>query len=438
MQKISFFPAVAAAWLGACAGSSEVPDAPPLPQISATSETTEARELDGSLVAYIDAALASRPELAATLERWRAQKRRINSIDEMPSPTVSYMVALNTVGHRAGVEQPIPWPGKAAARTDVERAAELVEATRYDAQVLDVAWQVADAYWQLWGVEREHRWHQEHLRILAALAQAARSKVETGQALVADVGQMELEQSRTSDMVSRSHQAHQRASYQLAWAAGLDVARDALPVRSEPPAARVVAEGTDALVASAHDNPRVLALLRMQDVRTQEAEAARTAIYPDFGVGVQYEMEPMPAAMGDDAAMHMVMAGVSVRVPLWIGESRALADAAEAERAALEADAEALRREAARAVRQSLAALEESAQRIELHESTLLPQAEAVLQSVRGAYEVGKTDIASLLRAQDELLDIRIELARARAEHERQWVGLERLVGRPVRGEEMQ
>ena len=113
-----------------------------------------------------------------------------------------------------------------------------------------------------------------------------------------------------------------------------------------------------------------------------------------------------------------------------------MARAAEAERAALEADAEAARREASRAVRQSLASLDEMVRRIELHESTLLPQAEAVLESVRGAYEVGQTEIASLLHAQHELLELRIELARARAEHQREWARLERLVGRPVRGEE--
>jgi hypothetical protein len=61
-----------------------------------------------------------------------------------------------------------------------------------------------------------------------------------------------------------------------------------------------------------------------------------------------------------------------------------------------------------------------------------------VLGSVRGSYEAGKSGVAGLLLAQNELLQLRLKLAKAHASHERQWALLERIVGRPVAAEVIQ
>ena len=45
--------------------------------------------------------------------------------------------------------------------------------------------------------------------------------------------------------------------------------------------------------------------------------------------------------------------------------------------------------------------------------------------------------VAALLLAQNELLELRLALVSTRGEHERQWVRLERLVGRPVAAQEL-
>lgn len=431
-----------AALVSACATSSDLPEARPLPALEPEAPKAEVK-IDGSLDAYLAHAVATRPELSANVARWHAARHRVDAVDELGSPTVSYGLFLQSVEtrvgpqrHRVSVQQPIPWPAKASSREDVERARVLVEEARYDVATLDVLWQVGDAYWRLWEVDRVHRWHEEHIAIVEALAASARARVEIGTALVADVGQTELVISRTMDMIQAAHEAHAQASIELARAAGLEPTVERLPIADREPQPRLPAESEAELNEAAAATPQIETIERMQLVREQEAEAALKARYPDFGVGVDW-IETGAAAdpTMPDSGKDPVIAMVSVKVPLWSGENVAAAEAAKAEKLALEAEQESAQRNSIAAVQKTLADIRETARRARLYRQTLIPQAEAVLGSVRGAYEVGKSGIASILLAQNELLSLRVALARTLAEHERHWVMLERLVGRPVAAE---
>jgi hypothetical protein len=75
----------------------------------------------------------------------------------------------------------------------------------------------------------------------------------------------------------------------------------------------------------------------------------------------------------------------------------------------------------------------DSYRRVELNENTLLPQAEAAYASVLGAYATSRSTVAASLLAQRELLEIRVGLEQARAEHAAAWARLEQVVGRRVK-----
>ena len=55
--------------------------------------------------------------------------------------------------------------------------------------------------------------------------------------------------------------------------------------------------------------------------------------------------------------------------------------------------------------------------RISLYEQTLVPQAESVYESVLGTYASGRGNVASILLAQQELLELRMQLVSAQAEY---------------------
>src|SRR5690606_1099671 len=132
---------------------------------------------------------------------------------------------------------------------------------------------------------------------------------------------------------------------------------------------------------------------------------------PGLVLGVEWMR--MPGEMG----MSAISPNVGLRLPPWQGSYAQGVKAARAELAATEADREALVLSAQAELEQILSQLRDSHRRVELNEGTLLSQAEAAYASVLGAYATGRSSIAASLWAQREILEIRVELERARAQH---------------------
>ena len=71
-----------------------------------------------------------------------------------------------------------------------------------------------------------------------------------------------------------------------------------------------------------------------------------------------------------------------------------------------------------------------AAQRTEiLASSSLLPQAEATLQSALAAYETGKVDFATLLDAQRQVRKSRVDRLKAQLEAQLRLAAIERILG---------
>lgn len=409
--------------------------------IAGDESTARPVEIDGSLESYVASAAQARPELRAQLERWRAARYRVGMVDDLGPLTLSYTYFIQSVEtrvgpqrHRVGAKQMFPWPGRANANAETARAKSDVFEQQYSSELLDVRWEVADAYWALWRVMEHHRLHNQHTEIVKMIGNSVRARVEIGQAQLSDVGQADLLLSRTVDDAERADEGHRRASFELARAAGLPF-DDQLPVTASPGEPRVPAASVEQLSAEAAKHPRIEAVRQRREAAHAQADAAVQGRRPNFGVGMDW-IETGPA-VGDapDSGKDPIMAGVSIELPIFSDETRAAEDAARAEATSYEADERAATRDAQAMVRTQVATIEDTAKRIRLYEGTLIPQAEAVLGSVQGTYEIGKTNIASLLLAQDELLNLRLTLAMVRAQHERQWVALEYTVGHPVDAE---
>jgi len=127
-----------------------------------------------------------------------------------------------------------------------------------------------------------------------------------------------------------------------------------------------------------------------------------------------------------------VVVGAGLKVPLWQGSYGEAVEAAEAEATAQRADARAAADQAEAELEGALSAVRDATRRVQLHRTTLVPQAESALESVLGAYASGRGTVAQGLLAQRDLLDLRLELDRARAEHAIQWARLEQVVGHAV------
>jgi outer membrane protein TolC len=168
------------------------------------------------------------------------------------------------------------------------------------------------------------------------------------------------------------------------------------------------------------------------DLRVREARSARA---PGFALGVDWiEVGPARTAGVPDSGKDALTVSVGLELPLWQPNYAEDQRAAEADAAAARAEWAAARDRAAGDLGVALAKIRDSSRRAELHEGTLIPQAEGALESTLGGYDVGDSDLAATLMAERDLLDLRLGYIRLQAEHAVAWAELERVVGRSVGG----
>lgn len=406
---------------------------------STRSTADAARSVEAGLSGYLRLALENNPELRASFERWQAGVLRISRARRLPEPTLGFGYFARSVETRTGpqrarisLQQAFPWPAKLSAGADAASAQARALQRRFEGQALAVARRTAAAYWALWQLRATRAIHREHAEVIRGLSESARARISTGAATLADLQQVDLAGARIEDMIRSMDEAERGAEARLR--AVIGAAPDfAVPTPEAPGRAVMPSEFEDALSASARAHPRIDSLGLLAEASQAKARAEAAARFPDMKLGVDWIATGETSAMGvQDSGRDAVIVGAEFRIPLRRRSTSDSIAAAEAEARAGRAEqrAQTLRAEAELA--EALATLRDLVRRVEFYRATLVPQAQSAYESVLGAYTVGRGTVAQTLLSQQDLLELRIELERARAEHASTWAELEEIVGRAL------
>jgi len=393
---------------------------------------------DGRLQSYVAFALANSPELEASFERWKAAAQAVSASRRLPEPIVKYSYYVRSVEtrvgpqqHRLSLEQWIPWPTKLSASADAASAKARALQSQFEAQALTVQEDVARAYWQLWLIEEEHRLKTEHDIVLETLAGTVRGRVSTGGASLADLNQVELGIAIHHDHHGEHLEQERVATAALIRAIGAKEPIAELPIRATP-AEGLPAEPTDSLREAARQNPLIEAMGLMATARQERARAQTAERAPDLNAGLNWIVTGDAPSPIPDSGKDAVVVTAGLTLPLWGRSYRESIGSARAEAAAYRAEQEATLQAIDAALAESMAEVRDAQRRIDLYRHTLIPQAETTFRSVLGGYQTGRSDVAAALLAQQDLLELQLELARNRARHATAWAELERVVGREV------
>ena len=424
-----------AGWLGASTALA-APTAPaPLDPSTRTERFAEG--LSGQLTV----ALANHPVVAADFARWHAAVASVSGARSLPSPTVDFGVFLRSVETRVGpqvarvgVRQAVPWPSVLKKSGTAASASAEAAGARFEATVLDVARTVEDAHWALWAVRQTRAIHTDHRELLAGLSATVRGRVEVGAANLADLQQVDLAHAVLSDDIARMDEAERAALAGLRAAVGAWT-DDPLPTPESPGGPWLPDEELLLLEAAATAHPRLQAA--RHDVAAAEArvDVARGQRLPGFVVGADWVMvgdgegtHVAPEESGQDA----LAVGLGLQVPLWQKAAADRVTGAEASVRAARATADQRALDARAQLHQAIADVESSGRRTAVIQGTLLPQAEAAYASLLGTYTAGSSSVAQALLAQQALLQLRVDLVRAQADHARARARLRSVCGRDV------
>ncbi|HVP67490.1 MAG TPA: TolC family protein [Anaeromyxobacteraceae bacterium] len=322
-----------------------------------------------------------------------------------------------------GLRQTFPAPGSLSSREEAGRADAAGARAGLASRRAEIVQQVRRAYAQYWLSEQEQLIHLEHMDLTDRIVQDARGYFTQGLMSKADFLRTTVELARVHAVLSDVAQQRRTSGALL----NVLMARDPDAPLGPPNAMPLpeLEQSVSELEARAGRKPEVEAAEDAVARSTAQLAAVRAeSSWPEFMVGLDYGYMPVDGTSTYTAMIGFTLPWLSPRHGDERREATALLSAQEASLASA-------RNQARFQVRDALARYRAARDTYDLVENQLLPQAREAAGASQDAFRHGQTESLGLLGALRELLDVRLELARARARVEESWADLARAAGEP-------
>lgn len=396
---------------------------------------------DPVLAALIGEALEGNPRVRAALLESRAAESRTEQAATLPDPALSFTQHVLGPQTRVGpqfsnvsVTQSFPWFGTLADRRAVAAAGSAMQSESYHMERAEVVRRIKLAYFDLAYIDEALRITGEEEELLLHYETLAGARYAQGFGQQQEVIKLQAEVTR---VLNRRHELlRQRTDFEAALnvLANRPVNTPVPPVTiGERPAVFLEEELLHA--TGVGERPEVRSARLRIERDEHGVSLARRRYRPGVTVGVAWGnvlgrrddpgRENPPPGNGRDTWSFTLGASIPV--------FRASYDAGVREAAARVSAAEEAYRDAvsgvALAVRSTGFRLTTIEGQLALFERALLPQAEQALRATEEAYSGGVTGVLELLDSEEVLLDVRLGLARLRADYMKALAEMERAIG---------
>ena len=273
------------------------------------------------LSAYIAQAEAQNPALQAYALRYDLAQEQVNEVNSLPDTEFGVGYFVETPETRVGaqrarfsVKQMLPWFGTIAKRQEYQNALADNEYLEYVIAKRKLSLEVAQSYYQLYGIHAEEQVVQQNLDLLDRFKELALNAVEVAEASVVDVLKLEMRQNELNAQLAILDERKRAAAVQF---------KNILNVAQETPIQLVDSltipqlETSDSIDAL-ETNPELLKYDARYKSISQAELLNQQESAPKWGVGLDYipvseRTDLFPADNGKDIVMPMV----SVSVPIF-------------------------------------------------------------------------------------------------------------------------
>lgn len=405
--------------------------------IAAWSISAGAQVQPGSTVeSLLSIARENNPEFASMRYEADAAAERIVPAGALPDPRLrtelmditkggaqSPTLAPNRVGTaRYTLMQDVPWFGKRDLKREIAELEAAGAKRRAYGVWSEVSAKIKTTYAQLYYLARNETLTQEILDLMVRLERIARVRYANGLAAQQDVIRAQVEQTAMRNeliaLETEHHHLTTRMNALLGRPASASLASPEI-LRPLPPPAKL--DYASLVERAEAKNP----MLSAEGHRIKAAEKSRDLAYknryPDFTLGL------VPNQMGNDVKQWDLM--FEINIPLQQASRRAQEREAEAMVSASRARREATANQLLSDLSESLAALEAAVRTERLSTDNLLPQAELTFKAALAGYETGKVDFTTLLDAQRQIRQAKLNQIKSRAEAQVRLAEVERILG---------
>jgi outer membrane protein, heavy metal efflux system len=302
-----------------------------------------------------------------------------------------------------------PGPGKLKAAANVATAEVEAKYLGFELSVLQTAFALKKAYYELHFLGAKVGINQEMLGLTGEIEKLARAQNGVGKVTLQDVLRAQIEQERLTTEIENLEDSRNPLVAQFKAALGLK-AEDAAPPVPQTLETTPLDLTSDKLFATALvRNPRLKAMeaeVRRADASIRLAFKSRV---PDFSLGIEADVKASPV---------FVKPQLGVTLPIWRDKIAAQIAAAHAGKRAAEARLSAEHITLAVEFAEKAFMFRESTRTLELLTQRLLPKARQSLEVAQSGYVSGKVDFLNLLDAQRTLLEFQLSEVEARVQRE--------------------
>ncbi len=356
-------------------------------------------------------AMLNQPQIEAAYFDWAASVERITRERSLPDPRLTFNSDIQeaVLTLMPGLMMDFPGPGKLRVRAEVASAESRAKYYIFETSVLQTAFALKKAYYQLYFLEERIRVNKETLLLVGDLEKLARAQNEVGKVTLQDVlrAQIEEERLRTETVNLEDSRHSLMAQFKAALGLGAGQPEPPLPRKFESTPLEMSPE--QLFAAALERNPRLKAM--EADVRRAEASLALAykSRVPDFAAGFEADVKPSPVIWTPELA---------VTLPIW--RDKIAAEIAEAQAGKRMAEARLSAEQIALAVdfAEKSFLLRTANRNLELLQQRLLPRARQSLEVARVAYLSGQLDFLNLIDAQRTLLAFELGEVEARTQRE--------------------
>jgi cobalt-zinc-cadmium efflux system outer membrane protein len=364
-----------------------------------------------SLSNYLVYALLNQPQVEAAYFDWAASVEEITVARSRPDPALTFQMDIKDVvtSVMPGLMQEFPGPGKLRVRGNVATSASRARYFAFENSVLQTAFAVKRAYYQLWFLDDKIRIDRETLKLLADLEKIARAQNEVGKVTLQDVYRAQIEQDRLATVITNLEDSRNPLIAQLKGALGFTHDQPDPPVPGRFESTPLDLTGEALLTTAFERNPRLKAL--EENVRLAEAQIAlaRKAQVPDFALGLMADVWNSPVMFRPQGAMTL---------PIWRDKIAAEIAAAEAGKQAAQARLSAEQINLTVDFALQTYAYREVTRNLALLQNQLIPKSRKAFDVSRAAYLGGQISFFNLINAQRTWLDFQLEEVAERTRRE--------------------
>jgi len=354
-----------------------------------------------TLAQLLSFALVNQPKVVAAYFDYAAAVEQITLNRSLPDPRLTFELDIQDVVMTLmpGLMLEVPWVKRLRVSADAASADSEAKYRVFEQAVLQTAYDLKRAYYQLFFLEERLRILEETRQLLAEIEAAARSLSQSGKATLQDAIRAEIEQERLGTEIQNLQDSRAFLLAQYHASLGLMDHDPEAPLPREFETTPIDLPFDKLREIALHSNPRLKQMQAELEMAETSIQLARLARVPDFSLGIEADAKASPLMWRPSAGMTL---------PIWRDKIAAELAAAQARKSAAQARLSAEEIQVAVDFAEASFQFREASRSAQLLSGSLLPKAREALEISRASYSAARSGFLDLLEAERQLLEFQL------------------------------